>query len=314
MRPSPAPTPSAAPTECSTPNPSTLPVAAGQVAIPVEGSLQNPAWSPEGVRLMFTRFSGGYNRGPADILIYDLRDHSLRVLVSDGSDNVNLPGSAWNAATSRIVFSSSREPHDEIYWIAEDGGPGEEIRITDRADRMAYEPSLSPDGVRVVFESHRLDAEDNGVITVFAVDGSDPYRALTDPQEDCRQPNWSPAGGRIVYQRFDGTQWDLWVVNADGSDRRRITGGDGDKTDASFSPDGEWIVFSVEEPDGGSVNLFVISVSGGDPIQTTRVSGYAGAPSWSPDGKYLAFEYSPADPDRSPGTAIWIVAAPTLPV
>lgn len=278
--------------------------------IAVAGSLQNPAWSPDGAQLLFTRFRNGYNLGPADLAIYDRRDGSVRILVADGSDNVNLPGSAWNAATRRIVFSSSRDPHDEIFSIAADGAPGGETRLTDRADRVAYEPSFSPDGQWVVFESHAVDVEDNGVVTVYRLDGSEPYREITDPGDDCRQPNWSPAGDRIVYQAFDGRQWDLWTVRPDGSDRRRITSGGGDKTDASFSPDGQRIVFSAEPPGGDGVGLFVVSAAGGAAAPVPTPPGYSGAPSWSPDGEWIAFEYCAGDPDGSAGTAIWIVAAP----
>jgi TolB protein len=282
-----------------------------RLPIPGSGSLQNPAWSPDGARLLFTRFRNGYNVGPADLAIFDRRDGTVRTLVSDGSDNVNLPGSAWNAATRRIAFSSSRDPHDEIFLIAEDGAPGGETRLTDRADRVAYEPSFSPDGQWVAFESHQLDVEDNGVITVFKVDGTEPYRAVTDPGDDCRQPNWSPAGDRIVYQAFDGRQWDLWTVRPDGSDRRKVTSGSGDKTDASFSPDGKWIVFSAELPGEDGVGLDFVSLADGAVGRIPTPPGYAGAPSWSPDGEWIAFEYCAGDPDGSAGTEIWVTPAPS---
>ena len=127
---------------------------ARRVNISVEGSLQNPAWSPDSNSLLFTRFSDGYNAEPADLLVIDFGSNSIRVLISDGSGNVNLPGSSWNPLTGKIVFSSSREPHDEIYLVDDYGSPGDEVQITDRANMVAYEPSLSPDGQWVVFESH----------------------------------------------------------------------------------------------------------------------------------------------------------------
>jgi TolB protein len=301
-------------TALADPSPTTpIPIQPTQVTIPAEGSLQNPAWSPEGGRLLFTRWQNGYNTGPADIMIFDFAASSATTLVSDGSDNVNLPGSAWNGVTRFIAFSSSRDPHDEIFLIADYGQPGEEIQITDRSGTVAYEPSLSPDGLWVVFESHPLDIEDHSVITVFAVDGSEPYRGLTDPEEDCRQPNWSPAGDAIVFQCFQGGQWDLWLADPDGSDRRRITEGAGDKTDASFSPDGRWVVFSADSLDSEGADICLLRAGGGDPERVTDLSGYAGAPSWSPDGRSIVFEFSPADPDGSPGTTIWIVATPPVP-
>lgn len=285
---------------------------ARRLNVALEGSLQNPAWSPDGNSLLITRFRGGYNAEPADLFLIDLRSGVAGVLVSDGSGNVNLPGSSWNPRTGKIVFSSSREPHDEIYLIDDHGQPGDEFRITDRANLMAYEPSLSPDGQWIVFESHELDVEGDGIIVKYKVDGTMPYQNLTSPGEDCRQPNWSPTGDKILYQKFSDGQWDIWVMNSDGTNHRKVTGGPGDKTDASFSPDGQWIVYSSDEMELEFANLFIVPVTGGEPIRITSYEGYDGAPSWSPDGKWIAFESSPGDPDDSPGALLWIIAAPAL--
>ena len=175
---------------------------------------------------------------------------------------------------------------------------------------MAYEPSLSPDGQWLVFESHVLDVEDNGVLTLYKIDGTQPYQTLTDPTEDCRQPNWSPVGDKILYQKFADGQWDIWTMNTDGTNHAKITSGVGDKTDASFSPDGQWIVYSSGELRPEHANLFVISASGGESAQITFFDGYDGAPSWSPDGGRIAFESFPGDPDGSSGTTLWVIDVP----
>lgn len=278
-----------------------------QLPIPIKGSLQNPAWSPDGKSILFTRFRNGYNQGPADLVTYDLESGNIRVLVSDENDNVNLPGSAWNGPTNRIVFSSSKEPHDEIYMISAFANPGEEIKVTDRERLVAYEPSFSPDGRWVVFESHQLDVEDNGVITMYRIDGTETYQTLTELHSDCRQPNWSPDGSLILYQTMIGGRWEIWVMKPDGTGKRQISSGAGDKTDASFSPDGEWIVYSGESSAVDFANLFIVSISGGDPIQLTRFEGYDGAPSWSPDERHIIFESGAGDGEGSRGTTIWII-------
>jgi len=283
-----------------------------ELEISLNGSLQNPAWSPDAGSLLFTRFRNGYNAEPADLLIIDLGDNSTKTLVSDGSGNVNLPGSSWNAATHKIVFSSTRDPHDEIFIIDEDGIPGDEAKITDRENFVAYEPSFSSDGEWVVFESHQLNVEGDGVITKYEVDGTGSYQMLTDIQEDCRQPNWSPAGDLILYQKLANGQWDIWITNTDGTNHQKITSGSGNKTDASFSPDGQWIVYSSDEGGLEFANLFIIKVSGGNPIRVTNYNGYDGAPSWSPDGRKIAFESYPGDPDDTSGTTLWIIDAPEV--
>ena len=283
---------------------------AERLGISVEGSLQNPAWSPSSGELLFTAFPRGYNSEPAKICIYNTADGSNRVLVSDSSGNINLPGSAWNRLTDHIVFSSSRDPHDEIYTIYAYGRTNSDWRITDRKNLMAYEPSLSPDGEWIVFESHPLDVERNGVITKYKIDESQPYQALTPQNEDCRQPNWSPAGNLILYQKLSGGNWDIWTMTPDGRNHRRITSGSGEKTDASFSPDGKWIVYSSDEGELEDANLFIIGLTGGVSTRLTHYSGYDGAPSWSPDSRWIAFESSPGNPSDSGGTDLWRIPVP----
>lgn len=280
-----------------------------KLSIGADGSLQNPAWSPDGTTLLLTRFVGGYNIAPADLLLFGTQTGTTRLFVSGGNENVNLPGSSWNGQTGKIVFSSSRGVHDEIYIIDGNGNSGDEIMLTDRADEMAFEPSLSPDGQYIVFESHpATDDETNGVITTYKVDQSGAYVMLTDPGNDSRQPNWSPDGKKILYQQKNGINWNIWTMNSDGTDKKQITSGRGSSTDASFSPDGTSIVYSGETDLMPSANIFIIPADGGTAVRITTHSGYDGAPSWSPDGSAIAFESAQeSDPDNGTGTAIWLI-------
>lgn len=291
---------------------------AEKLSIETKGSLQNPSFSPNNQKITFTRFHEGYNSLTSDIMIFDLISHTTKNLVAEGSANVNLPGTSWNPAIKKIVFASGREPHDEIYMIDENGNPGNEIKITERIDKVAYEPSFSPDGQWIVFESHKLDVEDHGVITKYKIDSLNSYTELTNPVEDCRQPNWSPAGDSILYQKFENGHWDIWIMCSNGDNKTKITSGTADATDASFSPDGKYIVYSSNESGEKIANIYIIPVSGGISLRVTNYEGYDGAPSWSADGKKIIFESSPKELDRPSlwapydprGTSIWIIDSP----
>ena len=273
--------------------------------ISLPGSIQNPAFSPDGKTIVFTHFKNGYNIPPSDLCTFNLETHELRSLVNDGNNNVNLPGTCWNESKHLIVFSSDKEPHDEIYVI--NGSTKEKARITNRPDMMAYEPTFSPDGNWIVFESHRIDKEENGIITKYKSDGTSDFINLTDPGEDCRQPNWSPAGDKILYQKKERDQWNIWVMNNDGSDKRRITNFNGNKTDAVFTPDGQNIIFSLENETIDLADICKVSLTDNKPIKLTDFNGYEGAPAISPDGLKLIFESSSGDPDKSKRTTLWLL-------
>ena len=285
------------------------PDGAQRLEIPLAGSLQNPAFSPDGRTILFTRFRNGYNQGPADLYLFNLDTGVVQPLVADGHANVNLPGAAWHPATNRIAFASDRDPHDEIFIIPATGHTGDETRVTSQATRQSYEPTFSPDGQWLVFESHPLDVAGQGVVTRHRADGTGAYVALTAAGDDCRQPNWDPAGAYVVYQKLAGGQWDLWLTDPDGATHRKLTTGAGDKTDGSFSPSGRWVVYSSDEGGLAHANLFARPAEGGDARRITQYTGYDGAPSWSPDGTRVAFESTPGDPDGSAGSTLWIIAA-----
>jgi len=274
--------------------------------INLTGSLQNPAFSPDNNSIVFTRFRNGYNQEPADLFIFDLKKNTLKELVSNNFANINLPGSVWNAELNAITFASTRDPHDEIYMINADSLGQDEIKITQRDNFVAYEPSFNPKGTAIVFESHPLDIEDHGVITTYEIDGASTYRALTSANEDARQPNWSPSGDKILYQKFTNSQWDIWTMDTDGTHQLQVTSGEGSKTDASFSYDGEEIIYSFETEEQ-LANIYSINLKTDHIKAMTNFEGYDGAPSLSSDRKNLVFESSQTEPDRSEGTEIWMI-------
>ena len=131
------------------------------------------------------------------------------------------------------------------------------------------------------------------------------YYSLTDPAYDCRQPNWSPQNDKVLYQRLENGKWDIWTMDIYGEDHQKITSSEGDNTDAVFSGDGEWIIYSTDT-DLEYANIFKISLDGGDPIRLTNYNGYDGAPSVSLDASKLVFESSEGYPEDSDGTGIWM--------
>lgn len=86
----------------------------------------------------------------------------------------------------------------------------------------------------------------------------------------------------------DGNE-QIYVMNADGSDQRRVTHTSTDCVEPSWSPDGTRIAYSVEWEDFFTQEIYVIDTDGSNQHLLFKTSYSAGDPTWSPDGSLIAF-------------------------
>jgi Tol biopolymer transport system component len=89
------------------------------------------------------------------------------------------------------------------------------------------------------------------------------------------------ASGRVNVQ--GNSYFDIYVMNADGSGRRRLTRVSADYDSPAWSPDGRRIAFEH----GG--DIYVLNPDGGGQRRLTRNPSYNDSPTWSPDGRRIAF-------------------------
>ena len=82
--------------------------------------------------------------------------------------------------------------------------------------------------------------------------------------------------------------FEIYVMDADGGNQRRLTNHRAHDGSPSWSPDGKRIVF-VSHRDGNG-EIYVMDTDGGNPQNLTNNLSYDNSPSWSPDGKQIAFD------------------------
>jgi Tol biopolymer transport system component len=115
---------------------------------------------------------------------------------------------------------------------------------------------------------------------------------------------WAP-DGKLIFTVRAGERSDIWVMEADGSNRKQLTTESGVNTWPIISPDGREIVFTSDR--GGHQNIWRMDIDGSNPTQMTH-GDQDGEPSISSDGKWVVYAGSASATSKSP-RAIWRVAA-----
>ena len=226
----------------------------------------HPAWSPDGFKIAFTRFTGPFSH--------------IYVMDADGSNQTRITddeafdwGPAWSPDGGMIAFSSGRDRNNEIYVMDADGS--NLARITNDPAEDRY-PSWSTDGGRIGFQT---DRHGNWEVYAMGTDGSNPTRLTDDPASDW-YPDWSPDGTRIAFVSDRDGNDEIYVMKADGSDQVRLTDTASYERWPRWSPDGESIAF-YSDRDGNS-EIYVMDADGSNPVRLTNNPAADWAPDWAP--------------------------------
>ena len=235
--------------------------------------------------------------GNLEIYVMDADGGNLRRLTKN-SDADTFP--SWSPDGKRIVFLSDRDGHvdlqhgapiPEIYVMDADGGNQQNLTNNPNADRS---PSWSPDGKRIAFMS---DKNGNYDIYVMDADGSNQQSLTNHPFSD-RNPSWSPDGAHIVFSarredhfenKFSITH-EVYVMDADGGNQRRLTENRNNDWEPSWSPDGKRIAFASDRK--GNIekfDIYVMDTDGGNQHNLTQHRAWDGAPTWSPNNERIVF-------------------------
>jgi molecular chaperone DnaK len=176
---------------------------------------------------------------------------------------------------------------------SEDNGAGPGPGQSPSSQATPSQPSASPaaaglDAPMLV----RLDQGGNWPSTkrsaiYRAVPGTGERTPLADGGYDIL-PRWSPDRSKIAFIRRTGSKWQVWTMNADGTDAAPVTDRVKPTTRVGWSPDGRRIAFLSEVK--GKPQLFAITLGASTPVQLTNTGEPKDDLSWSPADELIAIK------------------------
>ena len=194
----------------------------------------------------------------------------------------------------------------------------------------AADPQIAPDGSQVVYARSFMDKlkdRRRSTLWIMNADGSN-HRPITSGNRNDTSPRWSPDGSKLLYVSTDEGRRQLFLRWMDTGQTTKLAQLDASPRNIEWSPDGEWLAFSMfvkeassswvnlpGKPEGaewaapaivvdelqyrgdgqgfyekGHTHLFVLPAEGGTPRQLTRGDfDHNGGIAWTPDGESLVF-------------------------
>jgi dipeptidyl aminopeptidase/acylaminoacyl peptidase len=147
----------------------------------------------------------------------------------------------WSPDGSRIVFRHGSPSSDtaDVYVVNADGTG---LRgVTRNPDQRNWNPTWSPNGRWIAFSSTRGGVTPQ--LYVIHPDGSHVRRVVSGWGE---APRWSPDGAELLFSSRRDGNFEIYVVNVDGTNLTRLTRTPQDESAAVWSPDGGQIAFDSE--------------------------------------------------------------------
>jgi Tol biopolymer transport system component len=223
---------------------------------------ENASWSPDGTRIVFDSSAGGGD------------NQKIWVMNSDGTGATQLTSPAasfddvvpvFSPDGTKIAFASDRPDGIPHIWVMNADGSGQ-TQLTTGSLVDTGSLSWSPDGSKIAFTSNRAGNLDVWVMNANGTGLKDLTPSTPGVDGD---PAWSPDGSMILFEsdRGDGTDLNLYVMNADGSGIVRLT------TTAADDGLGSW----RPSPSAPS-NIAAPAISGTAQVGSVLVSTYG---SWS---------------------------------
>jgi len=211
------------------------------------------------------------------------------------SRNLILLGPRWSPDGTQIAYAVQDNPNvateNNLHIMNADGT--NDRQITSKMLVASFQ--WSPDGKRFVL-AILPGIGKKPFLQVINADGTGAVQLTNSPAARYMLPAWSPDATQIAFASDREGTTEIFVMNADGSNIRRLTDPQANQGAAfpTWAPDGKRIAYAqfdkADPPTAEAIpSLYVMNADGSNPTRITTNIRYEPL-SWSPDGQFIAFD------------------------
>ncbi len=182
----------------------------------------------------------------------------------------------------KIIYISEKDGNPEIYSMEINGS---QIKRITNSSRSEENPKLSKDGNYLGFLISKKEIKELHIIDM----NNNKQSQISDKDMDVEDFFWSPDSRKLTFKAKDiQDNHDIFLYNLEKESTNKVTNTKGIEKLGNWSPDGEWIVYSVVIDENDRVGIFKKNPDGVDEVRLTE-NFEDHNPIWSPDGKKIAF-------------------------
>jgi len=224
-----------------------------------------PEWSPKGDEIIYN----SYKEDGAKLYLKDLRSGLVRKVSARKGLNT---GGTWMSDGKRLALTLSYRGNADLYTIDLQGNILNRLVTHWGID---VSPTFSPDGEKIAFVSDR-----SGSPQIYVRDlVKETEERITFEGEYNTSPDWS-VRNRIVFSQLKDNAMDIYTIDPDGGNLRRLSQDQGKNEDPCWSPDGRYLAFTSNRD--GRYRLYLMNANGQNQRKITAFRGDQTSPSWSP--------------------------------
>ncbi|HEX7568835.1 MAG TPA: protein kinase [Anaerolineaceae bacterium] len=261
------------------------PVASGFTQLTFDaGDKSQPAWSPDGTKLLYVAPGGKASNGldyGLDLFLLDLgvkdsQPVNLTQRIGDDTDPAWSPDGKWIALTNN--GRGDKVPMIDI--MKPDGSGLRRVSV----DLQESNPTWSPD---MNWLGYVMFANDLNILYLRDITSdyakTQPFdmKTFIDRTGQVADPAWSPDGAQIAYTRMDGSNRTIYTMlasaRADKITKLTVSGHD---REPAWSPDSQWVIFTSERD--GNTEVYIMNAQGQLQTNLSNSPGSDMQPAWRP--------------------------------